>query len=300
MPVRTPSYRLHKPTNQAVVTLDGRDFYLGVYGTPKSRAEFDRLIAEWLANGRQLSADIFGGPTVNEFLVAYLVHAEGYYRKGGKPTRELDNIKLALRQLYGHTLASKFGPLALKSVRSSMIQAGLCRNEVNKRVGKLVRVFKWGAENELVPASIHHGLKSISGLRKGRSEARESEPVKPVPDAFVEAVRPYVARQVWAMIQLQRFTGMRPGEVCQMRSCDLNTSGTVWAYTPHSHKTEHHYRREHAFIYLSARVPKSWSGLGLRNRSFGLSVQSPRGERRTLGRTATEPQVAHDTLPACS
>ena len=29
MPVRTPSYRLHKPSGQAVVTLDGRDHYLG-------------------------------------------------------------------------------------------------------------------------------------------------------------------------------------------------------------------------------------------------------------------------------
>jgi hypothetical protein len=26
---RVPSYRRHKPTNQAVVTSDGRDFYLG-------------------------------------------------------------------------------------------------------------------------------------------------------------------------------------------------------------------------------------------------------------------------------
>src|SRR5262249_17769482 len=145
-----------------------------------------------------------------------------------------------LRKLYGHTLASDFGPLALKAVRSAMLEAGLCRNEINKRVGKIVRVFKWGTENELVTASVYHGLKAVSGLRKGRSEARESEPVKPVPEAFVQAVRPHVARQVWAMIQLQLFTGMRPGEVCQMRTCDVNTAGKVWTYIPQSHKTEHH------------------------------------------------------------
>jgi hypothetical protein len=44
--VRTPSYRLHKPSGQAVVTLDSRDFYLGKYGSPESRAEYDRLISE--------------------------------------------------------------------------------------------------------------------------------------------------------------------------------------------------------------------------------------------------------------
>ena len=41
MPARVPSYRLHKPSGQAVVTLDGRDFYLGAYGTPASKAEYD-------------------------------------------------------------------------------------------------------------------------------------------------------------------------------------------------------------------------------------------------------------------
>ena len=32
-PRKAPSYRLHKPTGQAVVRIDGRDFYLGKYGT---------------------------------------------------------------------------------------------------------------------------------------------------------------------------------------------------------------------------------------------------------------------------
>ena len=58
--VRTHSYRHHKPSNQAVMTLDGRDFYLGRHGTPKSRAEYDRLLAEWLSNGRRLSAPVTG------------------------------------------------------------------------------------------------------------------------------------------------------------------------------------------------------------------------------------------------
>jgi hypothetical protein len=70
--VRTPSYRHHKPTNQAVVTLNGRDFYLGVYGSATSRAEYDRLIAEWLSHGRRCPGDDSAGPTVNEILLAYI------------------------------------------------------------------------------------------------------------------------------------------------------------------------------------------------------------------------------------
>jgi hypothetical protein len=34
---RVPSYRRHKPSKQAVVTLYGKDFYLGRYGTKESR-----------------------------------------------------------------------------------------------------------------------------------------------------------------------------------------------------------------------------------------------------------------------
>ena len=53
-PPPTPKYRLHKATGCAVVTLDGRDIYLGRHGTAESRAKYDELVARWLANGRRL------------------------------------------------------------------------------------------------------------------------------------------------------------------------------------------------------------------------------------------------------
>lgn len=54
-----PKYRKHRASGQAVVTLGGRDFYLGPHGTKASRREYDRLIAEYLASGRSPS---FGRP----------------------------------------------------------------------------------------------------------------------------------------------------------------------------------------------------------------------------------------------
>ncbi len=94
--VRTPSYRLHKPSGQAVVTIDGKDLYLGKIGTPESRAEYDRLLAEWLCNGRRLavSTDAVGSDfTINELLVRYFAFADIYYTKAGKPTRESIHIR---------------------------------------------------------------------------------------------------------------------------------------------------------------------------------------------------------------
>ena len=51
---RVPAYRRHKPSGQAVVTLCGKDHYLGRWNTKASRSEYDRLIGEWLAAGRMI------------------------------------------------------------------------------------------------------------------------------------------------------------------------------------------------------------------------------------------------------
>ena len=126
--LRVPSYRRHKPTGQAVVTINGRDLYLGKWNSAASRAEYDRLIAEFLANGRRLQSDADG--TVVEVLNAYRKFAEDYYRKGGRVTSEYGRIKEALklvRELYGRTTANEFGPLALKAVRQRMIDKGWSR-----------------------------------------------------------------------------------------------------------------------------------------------------------------------------
>ena len=49
---RIPGYLFHKASGQAIVVLNGRMSYLGEHGSEESRQEYDRLISEWLANGR--------------------------------------------------------------------------------------------------------------------------------------------------------------------------------------------------------------------------------------------------------
>src|SRR5208337_4478035 len=180
-----------------------------------------------------------------------LRHADVYYVKNGKPTVEPGNMRLAirpLRKLYGDTLAREFGPVALKAVRAAMVEGDICRSEINRRIGRIVRIFKWAVSEELVPPSVHQALQTVPGLRRGRADVRESEPVKPVPDAFVDAVRPHVLPQIWAMVELMRISGMRPQEVCQMRTIDLDQSGRVWSFKPETHKTEHHGRERRIYL----------------------------------------------------
>ena len=115
--VTPPKYRKHKRSGQAVVTLNGRDYYLGPHGSRISRAEYDRVVSEWLINGRRLpSADDRPQLIITELIAAYWEWAQTYYVKNGEPTGEQASIRIALqhlRKLYGHTPADEFGPRPL-------------------------------------------------------------------------------------------------------------------------------------------------------------------------------------------
>ena len=248
---RAPKYRHHKARNSARVNIDGRDHYLGPYDSPESWEKYHRLLAEHAAGLRVEglapagTARVAAPPlTVAGLALAYARHCDRHYRKpDGAPMAELGHVRLAIRfarKVHGSTRADEFGPLALKAVRQAMVDAGLARITVNQRVARVVRMFRWAAENEVLPASIYQALDSVEGLKKGRTAARESKVVRPVGEADVEAIRPFVSPQVWAIVELLRLTGARAGEITPMRTADVDRSGDVWVYRPRHHKTEGH------------------------------------------------------------
>ena len=134
---RPPAYRLHRARNLAVVTIAGKDHYLGPFGSPESHEKYARLIAEWHANGgRPIMPDAAhpstSSPSVNSLILDYWQFAQGYYVKNGQPSGECDNIRLALRplrQLFGNSRADEFGPKSLLLVRQAMIDAGLAQGD---------------------------------------------------------------------------------------------------------------------------------------------------------------------------
>jgi integrase len=182
--------------------------------------------------------------TINELILAYWEFADGYYRKNGESSTQADRVRRSMKpvkELYGHTAAKDFGPLALKAVRERMIHSDWTRGYINSCVGCIKRMFKWAVEQELVPPSTYHALQAVAGLEKGRTTARESQRVRPVVDEHVNAVLPFLTPPVRAMVEVQRLAGMRPCEVVIMRPCDIDQSnGKTWVCRPESHKTEHH------------------------------------------------------------
>lgn len=261
MPKKTPSYRQRKGYDQAIVTLTDavtkhrRDYWLGAYGSPESRELYHQVLAEWEAAGRRLpqaptNADgPVGGVTINEMTNAYWRWAKFAY--SSSEVSSTAQIIRMLRQMFGSLAAASFGPKRLRLVREAMVSGDpdadpprvpWSRPTVNKQVHRLCFIFKWAAGQEMIPISVYQQLKAIEPLKRGRTKAREPEPVGPVADHLVNAIEPFVSRQVWALVQLQRLTGARGGELFRLRPVGLkmDEKSGIWTYSPTDHKTAHH------------------------------------------------------------
>jgi integrase len=237
---------LHKPSGQAVVTLNGQDVYLGVHGTPQSRRLYDQRVGEWQHRGRCLPPPPDSdGHTIAVLVDSFLEHARRRYRSNdGKIRGEFENYKPALKILvckYGDSPAEQFGAVALRTVRDEMLSENWSRNYINRQIHRIRNVFSYAVENELIKSMENYvKLLSVKALEINQFGVRESTKVKPVPVAHVEEMLPYVSPQIKAMIRLQLLTGMRPGEVCIMRAKEIDTTGSVWQYRPFQHKNLHH------------------------------------------------------------
>jgi integrase len=247
---RKPGYLHHKPTGQARVSINGKDHYVGPYGSSESRERYEDLIAEWFARQGDVVAYTL---KVDELCLMFMDFADGYYRReDSTSTGTVGNIRSALKypvQLYGTTRVRDFGPRKLKAVRQAMIDDGRCRTNINRLIHWVRRVFRWGVENEHVPPDVYAALAAVSSLKAGRSEAVESEAVRPVDEATVNATLPHLPRIVAAMVELQFLTGARPGEITSMRPIDI-TFGTdgAWTYWPATHKTQHRGKERRIFL----------------------------------------------------
>ena len=155
-------------------------------------------------------------------------HAEKRYVKNSEPTSEVRSFRAALRpvrRLYGQEPVTCFGPLALAACKQQLIDAGIFRKRINQHLTRIRHVFKWGVAQEMVSESIWRALCAVEGVRRG--EAVEGEPIRPVDEDHIKHIEAYVSPQIWAMVNVQLWTGCRPGEACAMRTIDLKGCGSA-------------------------------------------------------------------------
>ena len=237
-----PAYRKHRSTGRAVVSVyraDGsrKEILLpGKYGSEESKQEYARILSQLSVGNGNLPAAKHGGTY--------------YVDLAGKPTSEIAALTAAFRplvRLYARTPAAEFGPLALQNLRGTMVSGswlsdveragctkanrpiGMARSTCNKNVNRIKLLFKWAASMELILASVAHGLATVAGLRRGRSEARETKPVRPISPAVIYDTLPHLPPAVRDIVErtTTRTKYVIPGPIRAGRGIDADPLRSV-------------------------------------------------------------------------
>jgi len=227
----------------AFVRINGKRIYLGKFGSAEAAQNYARCVAEWAISNTEpgQASQPIGTITVNSLAIAYLDHSKKstpnhYY---GQRTA----VKILL-QLYSGITVDSFTPKCLAAVQHQFVQQvdingkPRSRQYCNSLTYYIRKMFRWGVAQELVTPCTADALKYVPALRQGRTTAPESTPREDVLDEVVDATLPYLLPTVAAMVQVQRWATMRPGEVCWMRVGDIDTTRNdgVWLYHPTKHK----------------------------------------------------------------
>lgn len=242
---KLPTYRLHKSSGRAVVQFKPlygpkRKYLNGAYGSRESRDHFASILAEcnaWIR--RQNGSERRSNLTVAELAVSWLQYCYEHYGAGDKESHSCARAVRDLidkRQPWWNSPAESFGPLALKVVRERMVEAGLARTNINHHVDRVRRCFRWGASEQLVSASVLTALKTVPGLRKGKTEAKEARAIEPVDDRWPMETIKFLPAPLAALVRVQMLTGMRSDELTSIRGEAIDTTGDVWLYQPEHHK----------------------------------------------------------------
>ncbi len=252
MPKRIPKYVHHRARNTGKVTINGKTHYLpGDYDSEQSRAEYDRLVAEFLS--KQQTPDT-ANVTFRFLAVEYLKFCDVFYvNEDGQPSEEINQVRRSIKPLlalFGHESTNRFGPRKLKKVRKELISSGLYRKTINDRISRIVRMLSWAAEEEYLNPHIVVACREVRNLQEGRcGDVPEGEPVQAVSLESVNAVREYLGRVVRSMVDLELVTGMRPQEVRNITWGQIDKSdATAWCYQPQRHKTKRKGKQRRIFI----------------------------------------------------
>lgn len=264
-----PQRILHRASGQDVVFLRDaatgkrRMVYLGRHDSAEARERYRQVLAEHCAGQAPTTATAKApqpsdAVTVGTLCARFLLWAQDYYRnENGTLSREVTNFVLAVGALddvlrdvqvdaltcahfeaarrrlvdseFGHRHDENGQPIPGTGKRHA-------RGYVNSTMRRAKFVVRWGCEHGLVPGPVWASLTAFRGLRIGRGGARETPPVEAVPRGYVDAVLPHLPPMLRTAVELLWHSGMRAGELCALRTRDIERGADVWLYRPQQHK----------------------------------------------------------------
>ena len=280
----------------AYTRVNGERFHLGKGNSPESFEKFAGILKAWESTGR--------APVSKKTVVTVRTLVDDYlakevpkrYKKNGRDTSSVARINAAIKLLlqdYGDVSTDDFDCGLLSELQEKLIDArqretnflrrrlglmyadeskpvSLSTDTVNTYISIIKRIFKWGVPRKLTSDQTCFSHTLVEDLEERVSGTVDYAEVTSVPDEWVEKTRAFLTSAEDAMVRLQGLTGMRPGEVQNMRLCDIDTSDDVWIYVPWEHRTEHHGKPRiiglgwqcqvilQSYIWQREEQPESW------------------------------------------
>jgi integrase len=221
----------------------------GPWGLPATVQAYSRWAAEWHgAQGKPVER-VDAPSSVARLILAYLEYAAIHFRKHGRPTSEVYAIRAAVgtvNSLYGATPAAEFTPTRLLAIQAAWVREGKSIKTCNEYMRRIVKCWSWGVSRMYVSAAVADALKHVPGLVPGRTTAPARVPVRAASEDSLVAVldrlheEPRRRAVLAAIVSLLRTTGMRPGEVLELRAEDVDRSREPWEYRPASGGKTYH------------------------------------------------------------
>ena len=192
---------------------------------PRKMAE-EAAARYWEEHTRQTRRHDPAGATVAELCAMWDRHCREYYRC---PDNAILGARM-FRNLFGNAAVAELTHADMLKLRDALVRSGICRTTVNRRLWVVKAMLGWALDEALIPAAVKAELTQVKGVKRGRTQAPEMPPVRPVDDATIEATVAAMTPNTADMVRVHRLTGMRPCELCALRWSLIDTSRTPWIY----------------------------------------------------------------------
>lgn len=176
--------------------------------------------------------------TLSELQEMYVEWAKRFFVTRDRPGYHQELASQSVINILGDIYWSELDTVQFERYRQALLDMGKNRTCINQMCTNLLTWMKWCYAHKKISHRIDLELQSVKRLQPDDYGVSEKIPREPVGWEQVQQLFPFVSPNVVAMITLQYWSGMRPGEVCVMRPCELVWDGKMMYYNLAKHKTK--------------------------------------------------------------
>ena len=211
------------------------------------------LVDAWLATGRKSLPSPTAYPwksavvapafvDVRLIVARYIKQQRADARQTDGSLRDRYNL-LAAMNVLRDALKTK-NMLALwagdvEAVARAMIRKKWAYATIRDRLRHVRQAIQQCVKQGVLPMAALAHLTLVAKVKKSTPGIARRRKVRPVADDVVDATRPHLNRHVCGIVDVLRWTGARPSEICSLRVCDLVRTGPVWTCVLDAHKMAH-------------------------------------------------------------